>query len=385
MLSRFTVGQQYRPKSGKHQGHIRPEKITFIAIGVRIFRYFVRKAHNKLTIFMATICLHHVTSSLGGLPPGETQRLSLLTQVGINPAVLNSPGQRVHTEQVARLYKRVQMLLDDEFMGFTERPCKVGVFAMMCQLISQCENLRELYQTAIHCYGLITDAVAFTLEQRNREAIFSFALAKPELDSEHFLTEFLPVTWHRFASWYIGEPIRLREAHFVFPPPLHRDELQIMFPARLIFNADRNRLIFSEQYLTKPLIRSRLELQTYLENYPADIMTIPGSDSTLEAQIERMVLQRSPRQLVFPTINQLALELNLSPQTLHRRLKHSGTSYQEIKNNMRREMAIQKLVKEQLPVLEVAEIVGFSEPRSFTRAFKQWTGLSPRRYCKEQQ
>jgi AraC-like DNA-binding protein len=334
---------------------------------------------------MATICLHHVTSSLGGINASQKDRLALLTQVGINPAILSSPAHRVHTEQVARLYKRVQLTLNDEFMGFTEHRCKVGVFAMMCHLISRCKSLQELLATAVQCYQLVTDDVFFTLEQQDGNAIFGFELTQPEFDHQTFLTEFLPVTWHRFSSWYIGEPIRLRETHFVFSAPPHHDELQIMFPGKLVFNADRNRLIFNEQYLNRPLVRNDQELQLYLENYPADIMTIPGSDSTLEAQIERMILQRNPQQLHFPSINKMAAELNLSPQTLHRRLKGSGTSYQEIKDNMRRELAIKKLVKEQLSVLEVSEIVGFSEPRSFTRAFKQWTGLSPRSYCKNQQ
>ena len=111
-------------------------------------------------------------------------------------------------------------------------------------------------------------------------------------------------------------------------------------------------------------------------------MTIPGSDSTLEAQIERIITQRDPNQLIFAPIQHLADELGISPQTLHRRLKESATSYQKIKDNMRREVAISKLVNERLSVEKVSEIVGFTEPRSFTRAFKHWTGLTPREYCK---
>ncbi|MGB2054946.1 MAG: helix-turn-helix domain-containing protein, partial [Porticoccaceae bacterium] len=57
----------------------------------------------------------------------------------------------------------------------------------------------------------------------------------------------------------------------------------------------------------------------------------------------------------------------------------------KIKDNLRREVAIQKLVNESLSVEQVADIVGFTEPRSFTRAFKHWTGLTPRQYCKQHQ
>jgi AraC-like DNA-binding protein len=209
-------------------------------------------------------------------------------------------------------------------------------------------------------------------------------MAKPEFDPEHFMAEFWLVIWHRFPSWYIGEPIRLKETHFTFSTPQHRAELEIMFPADLQFNSSANRLIFDAQYLDKPLVRSAQELATFVQNAPADVMTIPGSDTTLEAQIERIISQRHPVNLVFVPIHQMAAELGISSQTLHRRLKDSATSYQKIKDNLRREVAIQKLVNERLSVETVAEIVGFTESRSFTRAFKHWTGLTPREYCKRE-
>ena len=99
--------------------------------------------------------------------------------------------------------------------------------------------------------------------------------------------------------------------------------------------------------------------QTYVQNAPADVMTIPGSDSTLEAQVERIISQQNPDRLVFAPIHQMAKELGISSQTLHRRLKESATSYQKIKDNLRREVAIQKLVNEKLSVEQVADIVGF--------------------------
>ena len=74
--------------------------------------------------------------------------------------------------------------------------------------------------------------------------------------------------------------------------------------------------------------------------------------------------------------------MNTSALTMYRRLQQEGTSYQKIKDNIRREVAINKLAKEKLSVDQVSEIVGFVEPRSFTRAFKHWTGLTPRSYCK---
>ena len=332
---------------------------------------------------MATICNHHVMSCMHGLRQNHHSQQHALERAGINPAVINNHHQRVHADQVARLFKTVQETLNDEFMGFTQTHCKVGLFATMAELVSHCSTLGELLDKAVQFYNLISDDIPMKLSRRQGNAILSFRMVQPHLDPAHFMTEFWLVIWHRFPSWYIGEPIRLQETHFTFSAPQHRDELQIMFPSQLHFNCKANRLIFDAQYLDKPLVRSDQELQTYVQNAPADVMTIPGSDSTLEAQIERIIGQRHPHKLVFAPIQVVAKELGFSSQTLHRRLKESATSYQKIKDNLRREVAIQKLVNESLSVEQVADIVGFSEPRSFTRAFKHWTGLTPRQYCKQ--
>jgi AraC-like DNA-binding protein len=333
---------------------------------------------------MATICQHHVISCMHGLRQNSLSQQPALERAGINPAVLNKNSQRVHTDQVARLFKTVQETLDDEFMGFTENNCKVGVFAIMAELVSRCTNLGELLEKAVSFYNLTSNDIPMRLETIDGNAVLSFTMAKPHLDPEHFMTEFWLVIWHRFPSWYIGQPIRLEETHFTFKSPAHKSELQIMFPSQLQFNSSANRLIFDAHYLDKPLVRTSQELAQFVENAPADVMTIPGSDSTLEVLIERIISQRHPDRLVFMPIHQLAEELGISGQTLHRRLKESATSYQKIKDNLRREVAIQKLLHERLSVEQVADIVGFSESRSFTRAFKHWTGLTPRAYCKRE-
>ncbi|HEY8385443.1 MAG TPA: AraC family transcriptional regulator [Porticoccaceae bacterium] len=329
---------------------------------------------------MATICMHHVLASLAAVRQRGGNPGLLLAQAGINPAVTEDTSHRVHTDQVARLFKSVQLVLDDEFMGFSTRPCRVGAFRTMCDLVSQGETLGDLLETAVDFYRLLSDDVQMSIATQGANAVFAIDHRRPELDPDHFLREFLLVIWHRFPSWYIGEAIRLREARFSFPRPGHHGELQVMFPARLLFSQPRNELVFDAAYLDKPLLRSRSEVGYFVRNAPADVMTIPGSDNSLERQIERIVESGSGDGLAFPTLEELAAQLGVGPQSLYRQLRASGTSYQKIKDDIRRETAIRKLVHERMAVEAVSAFVGFSEARSFSRAFRKWTGMSPRRY-----
>ena len=314
-----------------------------------------------------------------GLAPGEEQKL--LSTLGINPDILQQPQQRVHTDLAARLFKQVQLELNDEFMGFTRSPCKVGIFSMICQLVSTTSNLGKLLEQGTHYYNLVTEDIHLAINALDDRAIFSLQLTEPALDRYFFLTEFLLVIWHRLSSWFIGEPIKLIATHFTFDKPEHFRELEIMFPGKLVFSQPENRLHFDSSYLQKTLVRSSEELASFIHNAPVDVMTIPGYEDSLEGQIERLIKARG-QGLDFPGIHHLADELGLSSQTLHRRLQAGGSSYQKIKDNLRRATAVKLLADPDLSIEDISEKVGFAEARSFTRAFRHWTGISPRQYRK---
>ncbi len=332
---------------------------------------------------MATISHHHVVNSMAGCNLDFASKRQLLTRAGINPSHVLESNDRIHTDQVARLYRLIQQDLDDEFMGFTRHGCRFGSFAMMGELVRHCKTLGDALQLGIRFYNLISREVTLSLETSGRSAVFSLQLKEPSLDLYHFLTEFLLVIWHRFPSWYIGEAIRLQATHFAHSAPVHLTELQIMFPGRLRFNQDANRLMFDADYLKKPLCRTGRELDIFLAENPADIMTLPVDDRGLEATIERIILKPGDDHLTFPSAPEIARALGISTLTMYRKLQQESTSYQKIKDNLRREVAIKKLVNDHLSVEDVSTLVGFSEARSFTRAFKQWTGLSPRDYCRQ--
>jgi AraC-like DNA-binding protein len=73
----------------------------------------------------------------------------------------------------------------------------------------------------------------------------------------------------------------------------------------------------------------------------------------------------------------LAAWLNLSPRTLHRQLKEEGASLQQLKDAVRRDLAMDLLLRTQRPIKQIAAEVGFQNEKSFMRAFKGWTGVTP--------
>jgi len=331
---------------------------------------------------MATISCHYVKAALVGSSRQGHDATELLVKSGINPRLIASPAGRVSDSQMTRLVQRIWWVTADEFMGFTHTPCKQGLFALVVESVSRCANLRDIFDLGSRLYNLVTDDIQTSLEETEKGALLSTRFAHPELDPDHFYQEFWLVIWHRFSSWMIGRKIPLLCARLAYARPEHADELNYLFPCPKYYGHQENQLAFDARYLNLPPIRSKVEIVNFLRHSPAGLMTIPGDDRSLKNRITQLIMADSTKVLSLPKIEQIASRLHVSPQTLHRRLKREGTSYQRIKDGIRRDIAVTRLVKDRMKVKQVAELVGFSEPRSFTRAFKHWTGLSPREYCK---
>ena len=85
-----------------------------------------------------------------------------------------------------------------------------------------------------------------------------------------------------------------------------------------------------------------------------------------------------------PTLPETARALGISTRTMQRQLKEEGTTYAEVLDALRREMAAGLLHNHTLAIYEVAFLLGYSEPSTFYRAFRRWHGMSPGDYRREE-
>jgi len=328
---------------------------------------------------MATIGTHYIKSALGGARVRGLDCKALLRKARIPEKPLSDTQARFHVDLVAKLYRSIGEELNDEFMGFTELPIKAGTFALMADWVSTAETLEELLQRGIRFYNQITDELQMSLEIEDDHVYLTTVFRQPELDFEHFYIEYWHVIWHRFASWYIGKPIKLLGAYINYTP-LDAKEFSFLFRCPTHLKSKFNRLVFHRHYLEQPLVKSQRELQVFLRRAPIDLLTIPGEDTSLTASINQLLQPRANDVLRLPNSDQLAKQLNISEQTLRRKLSAEGINYQQIKDNLRNDLAQRLLNNRNLKIADIARQLNFSEPRAFTRAFKQWTGLTPREY-----
>ncbi len=331
---------------------------------------------------MATVDIHYVNAVLHCAERQGRSVAELLAEVGISPKLLQQPRSRVHADQMTRLVQRVWSQLGDEFMGCTESPCRSGAFAFMAHHALHYDSLEAVLEQGIAFYNLFTDDILMRLIRRGDRVDLEVEFARPEFDPQHFYQEFWLVIWHRFASWVVGKKIPLDQVSFSYDKPVNARELKDLFPCRHLFNRSCLKLSFSRDYLGLAPVRTQRDLSHFLKHSPADLITIPGDEQSYRASIRSMLLKQENDVLQCPAFEQLAVRFHVSAQTLRRRLKREGSSYPQIKDEIRRDLAIEKLVSQKLAVAEVARTLGFSESRSFTRAFKHWTGKTPTTYLR---
>ena len=290
--------------------------------------------------------------------------------------------ERQSPENTTNLIRSVWQVMDDEFMGFTQQRCKQGVFAIMARQAIQCQTLREALIQGTHFYQTIRNDISLSFiegdSEGKSEAVLTLQLKDESLDPDHFLIEFFLLIWHRFSIWLVGQKVPLKYANFKYPAPGHVKEYSLLLPCHCRFNKNENSIVFDRSALSLPIKQKERELKQFLKNSPADLLSKPMFHSSFTTQVMNYMGEQHTDNM--PLIDQVASYFNMSSRNLRRRLKEEGSSYQAIKDTLRQNHAMKLLNNNELAINQIAREVGFNEPAGFTRAFKQWTGQSPKQY-----
>ncbi|MDP2418794.1 MAG: AraC family transcriptional regulator ligand-binding domain-containing protein, partial [Hydrogenophaga sp.] len=184
---------------------------------------------------------------------------------------------------------------------------------------------------------------------------------------------------HGLACWFIDSRLPLLGAQFPFAPPAHAAAYAVLFDGPTDFNAGPASIRFDARYLALPLKRDEAAMSQMLQR-ALPLTVRPYRRDRLLVQRVRQVLTNQP--LNAHNAHDLAEQLGLSARTLHRQLKDEGASLQALKDEVRCQRATELLQRTQRPIKQVAEAAGFQNEKSFIRAFKAWTGMSPTE-CRE--
>ena len=308
----------------------------------------------------------------------DPQRLqAILEEVGIDPALLQQPAARVPAQAFAALWLAQIRELEDEFFGLDSHGMPPGSFALICRSLIQETNLEKALRQCLANFALFLRDFRGSLTVRGKRAVISLQTEAQSDELARYGEETFLVLMISLLCWLGGRRIPIDRADFRYERLSLSDDA-LLWGANLTFGAQRTEIEFDSRYLQMPVTQDLASLKAFLRSAPQWLVIRFRNQHGLAAQVHQRL--RHTHYSQWPTLEAFASEQHLSPSTVRRKLEREGCSFQEIKDEVRRAVAIEQLRRTQASVTAIAEQIGFQEPSAFHRAFKKWTGESPGRY-----
>lgn len=192
----------------------------------------------------------------------------------------------------------------------------------------------------------------------------------------HFFIEVIFVNFYNILHFLLGDDTEPARMCFSYPSPGYCHIYRRYFRCPLRFNDTRCAFVVSRAVASRQLSLANNHIAEKAENQLID--NLPENVMALLPQKLRNTLVQSFG--AFPSLEKAACKLGMSGRTLRRQLQLAGTSYQNVLDEVRKEFSLSYLLRSDISITDIAISLGFNDSSAFSRAFKKWTGESPRDY-----
>jgi AraC-like DNA-binding protein len=303
----------------------------------------------------------------------------LFYRAGIDAHRADVSGSRVSREQIQRLWELAAEATSDPSVGLViGSKVRATTFYALGVAFLTCETLAVSLETLCRYYRVIA-TVPLELDLKIGEKVSR--LEATYIDPAYPLD---PIPFDSFIASIVGlcrlakspefNPI---EIHLAFADNHRGGDYEALFKAPVIFGATRNALVFSTSELNAPLPGRSSDLlrasDRVLNNYLAAL-----NPEQVSTGVRKILMALLPTGSVDQ--KQVAKRLHMSRSTLCRRLREENTNYKELLDDTRRSLAIEYVREGGYALGYIAFLLGFSDHSNFSRAFRRWTGSSPKAY-----
>lgn len=309
------------------------------------------------------------------LTPWRVSLDEMLAGAGLSREQLEKPSARVPLTTANELLERAIALSGEPAIGLLAGfQMKVSHHGYIGFAAMTAKNVGDALRIAERFAPLRTTAVDLQLMVEGDVASLTLVF---DTDLEPLLqTALLAVCVGlvQMGSAITGK-VLVGRGELAFAKPDYLDRfLPLMGSNTVLFDQPANRLVFPAEVLQWPLVMADpIASRLALEQCERDLAAL-GEHAQLAGRVRRLIETAQGR---FPSQEEVAAQLNVSPRTLKRQLAQHGASYSALLDDVRRQKAFLLLANRALMVEQVADRLGYSDIANFTRAFRRWTGMTP--------
>jgi AraC-like DNA-binding protein len=300
-----------------------------------------------------------------------------LLGAGVDPANVKVTDSAVTADQYIDIYRLAMQGMHDEGLGFFRRPMRPGCYAMVMHSMMDASTTEHAMHRLAHGFSLLLDDAQFECGRHGDEVALRLHLPAQPRRERDYVHEFMVRICLHSLVWLQGGRLRARRIDFGMVEPPHAAEYRTVFPGAVAFGQPCSAIFFSAEELSRPLGRDAGALRDFLLQAPGHVVLPRRTDRTMASRVRRHLQRERPH---WPDLPAVADAMHMSVSSLQRRLAADGTSFQALRNELRRDLALVRLTGSMVPLAELAHELGFEDTAAFQRAFKGWTGIAPGTY-----
>ncbi|MEX0308158.1 MAG: helix-turn-helix domain-containing protein [Ruegeria sp.] len=304
----------------------------------------------------------------------------VLVDSGLSRADIEPPATRYSAHKEALFVRHACDALGDITFGARAGLEFSSSSSVTAYISKYSRDLKQVIENTARFHGIIDPALAFRLHVSGNSASLEADWKDPGFSRYHRRTEFLlfaAIARMRALTQLKLHPIEMRFQHTVGH---HADTFQKIGGFPVTFGTERLEIILSLPSLEIPIPTYDPSLRAHLLEYGERLLAERRSPAQkTRSQIEGLITQSMPGGII--QVDEAATRLGLSPRTLARRLADERTSYREIVEELRCDLA-QTFIKNGMNLSEITYSLGYSDQAAFSTAFKRWTGQAPSTFRK---
>ncbi len=304
-------------------------------------------------------------------------RREVLAELAIEDAVLRDPDGRVELDAFYTLVERAAEATDPALFAIEfARQISLETFDAVGFLMATSPTLGDAFERGLACQRLWSEGERYELVVRDGIAAVRFTPYGSPRRAHRLCAEMALFDIGLNSAVLCGRPLPLERLRLRTPGPLDVEDYQSMIGCEVELRAPIDELQFTAEALAWELVDANEAMSAFFERYTRRQLDALPENTRMSERVRALVgqhLERGP-----PTLDELATRLHMSRRTLQRRLRAEETSLHDLIDAVRRERAV-AFLDTRMAIAEIAYLLGYSEPSAFHRAFKRWTGHSPRR------
>ncbi len=303
---------------------------------------------------------------------------ALFNDAALDIGVLDEPDGRFSIDDVSALWEMAVARSGNDTLGLSkELAITHGNLGLVRYAMMACPTLLAALERLVRYMNVVSNAATFSLTEDVDGYWVELGHQGGERPVPRQRVEFGMLTVLTSCSWFTGRELVAGVVEFVYPEPVDSRPHREAFGCPVRFRQAANRALLRKADLALPLSARNKDMLVLHERL-------------VEEELERLEGARTSQQVLRllkagalrpePRREQVAAALSISDRTLQRRLQAEATSFQQLLDETRRELAQQYLRKPNSPLKLVAELLGFEDQSNLHRACRRWFGESPGRY-----